>query len=212
MKTCSVCRLEKPLDEFHRDTKAKDGRQRRCKPCANAAARQWNNDHPYQVRDNLRRHQRSEQYKTHRKTYRAANAEKINAQKRESYQRNREAIRAQQNAWKRTDEGRAYAREMRKRRRERDPRFVHREAIRALYDLTLEQYDAMVLAQEGRCAICGDPMQEPQVDHCHSRGHVRALLCHLCNRGLGLFRDNPDNLVAAIDYLRAHAPERRAGP
>jgi len=74
------------------------------------------------------------------------------------------------------------------------------------YGITVEQYKAMVDEQEGLCAICGT--SEPGewftrlvVDHCHSTGKVRGLLCAKCNRGLGQFKDNPQMLRSAIAYL-----------
>jgi hypothetical protein len=62
------------------------------------------------------------------------------------------------------------------------------------------------------CAICNNTpfkMREDHVsglnlDHCHKTGIPRALLCHNCNRGLGLFQDNPDYLRAAANYLEHH--------
>jgi len=39
------------------------------------------------------------------------------------------------------------------------------------------------------------------VDHCHEGGQVRGLLCHNCNRALGLLKDDVDTLQKAIDYL-----------
>jgi Autographiviridae endonuclease VII len=79
------------------------------------------------------------------------------------------------------------------------------------YGITPADFDAMVLAQGGACAICGDiemPIDprtgEPYdlaIDHCHTSGKVRALLCPSCNNGLGCFRDDPKRLHAAIQYL-----------
>jgi len=40
------------------------------------------------------------------------------------------------------------------------------------------------------------------VDHCHSSGKVRGLLCHHCNTALGKFQDSVEVLSSAIDYLR----------
>jgi hypothetical protein len=40
------------------------------------------------------------------------------------------------------------------------------------------------------------------MDHCHQTGTFRGLLCHLCNKGLGLFKDRPDTLLAAARYLQ----------
>lgn len=71
-----------------------------------------------------------------------------------------------------------------------------------LYGIKPAEYRAMYEAQGGRCAICRDD-SPLAVDHCHTTGEVRGLLCALCNRALGLMRDNPENLSAAISYLKA---------
>lgn len=55
--------------------------------------------------------------------------------------------------------------------------------------------------QGGKCAICGDTMLKPVLDHCHATMEVRGLLCSACNVGLGQFKDNPSLLLSAIRYL-----------
>ena len=77
------------------------------------------------------------------------------------------------------------------------------------YGITLEQYDAMALAQGGVCPICHRTPRTWSVDHDHSccdekascGGCVRGLLCNNCNAGLGLFRDDLEALARAINYL-----------
>lgn len=59
--------------------------------------------------------------------------------------------------------------------------------------------------QKDKCAICSAPLgKSPHVDHCHSKGHIRGLLCNNCNVGLGLFNDNIGSLKAAVVYLKQH--------
>jgi chorismate mutase len=75
------------------------------------------------------------------------------------------------------------------------------------YGLTQADYDAMLLAQDGRCAVCaGPPVGKPflLVDHDHGTGQVRGLLCQPCNVGLGHFQDEPARLQAALAYLTRH--------
>lgn len=95
-----------------------------------------------------------------------------------------------------------------------------REAhLKRAYGLSLEQYDAILEAQGGRCAICGsdDPHvgRRPivngyrtqtapayfAVDHDHATGKVRGLLCSRCNRALGGFQDDLHTLLIAVAYL-----------
>jgi len=68
------------------------------------------------------------------------------------------------------------------------------------YGITAAQYDAMLAAQDGRCALCRERLAE-HVDHDHVFGNVRGLLCSCCNQGLGNFRDQLAVVRAAADYL-----------
>lgn len=62
----------------------------------------------------------------------------------------------------------------------------------------------MLAAQGGKCAICGGTNpggHRLAVDHDHTTGAVRGLLCHACNAGIGKLRDDPALLRVAADYL-----------
>lgn len=83
--------------------------------------------------------------------------------------------------------------------------------IQYAYGLSLEQFEALLAAQGGRCAICrtDTPPGEGRkgvwnVDHCHKTGAVRGILCAWCNSGLGYMRDDPEALRNAIAYLELH--------
>lgn len=80
--------------------------------------------------------------------------------------------------------------------------------LRRKYGISLSQFDAMLAAQNGTCAIC---LKEPtegkplHVDHCHSTGRVRGLLCHQCNWYLGKV-DNDAGLLGRLhSYLEARS-------
>lgn len=93
------------------------------------------------------------------------------------------------------------------REKERKANVARREVK---YGLTPGQFAAMLEAQGGACAICLKPCPSGKslaVDHDHTTGAVRALLCIKCNQGIGQFDDNPQLLQAAIRYLKSHAPE-----
>lgn len=76
------------------------------------------------------------------------------------------------------------------------------------YGITSEQWDRMFEDQKGLCAICKRPeeagVSRLHVDHCHSSGKIRALLCHSCNTGIGHFRDDPATLESAAAYVRRY--------
>lgn len=77
------------------------------------------------------------------------------------------------------------------------------------YGITVTEYDAMLEAQDGRCAICGSlPTGSARsgrsrlvVDHDHKTARVRGLLCQGCNTGLGGFYDSIEVVQSAIAYL-----------
>ncbi len=71
----------------------------------------------------------------------------------------------------------------------------------AKYGITKEQFEAMF---KGCCDICGLGLapNKAHIDHCHATGRVRGVLCNTCNKGLGLFRDQPELLETAAEYLR----------
>lgn len=77
-------------------------------------------------------------------------------------------------------------------------------------------YKALRDNQNGVCAICKRAERRTHVttgtvwdlaiDHCHTTGGVRGLLCNACNRGLGLLGDKIDTLEAVLAYLKKHKP------
>lgn len=104
-----------------------------------------------------------------------------------------------------------YQREWRKRnpgydKLVRNPEKVRENAWRRRYGITRDDYNLMFSKQKGKCAICateevGRKHTHFHVDHNHTTGKVRGLLCDKCNRGLGYFNDNSDTLNNAQRYL-----------
>jgi len=77
------------------------------------------------------------------------------------------------------------------------------------YGLTVEQYQDMFAAQGGTCAICHTPPTATArlvVDHCHTSGRVRALLCRTCNTHLGAYEKLRDQATAYLDQYGAGNP------
>lgn len=205
MKTCRKCGQSKPLEEFYKASNTPDGLRYWCKQCNIAAARQRATDNPEAHREAMRRYGQTDKYKATRKARRDGPAgERIKEQKRESWYRNHDSNLEKLHERQADPEFRAKQRERYERWRKNDPRGTQRLALKNLYGITLEQWDRMLIRQGGLCAICEKPTPDLHVDHCHDSGNVRALLCHKCNRGLGLFEDDADLLRAAARYLVKH--------
>lgn len=73
--------------------------------------------------------------------------------------------------------------------------------------MTLDQYEKLLRSQNGKCAICFATRSKNgkalAVDHDHSTGLIRGLLCNECNTSLGLMQENSAALQRAIDYLNS---------
>ena len=73
------------------------------------------------------------------------------------------------------------------------------------YGITNDDYEAILKQQGEGCAICHTAFKEtPCIDHCHTTGEMRGLLCDQCNRGLGYFKDSINSLTEAIEYLKQY--------
>jgi len=74
------------------------------------------------------------------------------------------------------------------------------------YGITPNEFDEMVFRQQGRCAICGaEPSKRLVIDHDHSSGKVRALLCDSCNHLVGYIEREPDLIEKTSAYLKEHS-------
>lgn len=93
--------------------------------------------------------------------------------------------------------------------KKRNAQKITERRLQQLYGITSEQYDVLFASQDCRCAICSTSTPSSKlgfmVDHDHSSGLVRGILCHQCNTLLGMSKDNPDTLRVAASYLeRSH--------
>ena len=85
--------------------------------------------------------------------------------------------------------------------------------LRVKFNMTQADYLAILKSQDHSCAICGKhytdndvagKVDHLSVDHCHDTGGIRGLLCHQCNRALGMFRDSQDLLYKAYKYIKEY--------
>lgn len=122
--------------------------------------------------------------------------------------KDKEKDRARKREWNRNNK--EYFRQYVKDNAETLSKQVRLAHVKRLYKLDSETYLQMILDQNNLCLICKKPetnknkhgdIRPLSVDHCHTTGRVRGLLCNQCNAGLGNFKDDLDSLRSAVEYL-----------
>lgn len=98
---------------------------------------------------------------------------------------------------------REYSRRHRENKTLEEKRAPH---LKRSYGMTIADYNALLLKQGGKCALCLAVSARPSgghlcVDHDHDTGRIRGLLCVLCNTAIGLLGDDPKRLLEAAKYL-----------
>lgn len=129
-----------------------------------------------------------EGYRKRKREY--ARTEEQREKRRLYMQKWREANREKHNSY-----ARAWARENPQRHKDNQ----RRAHLKKKYGITEDQFNELVLSQEGRCAICGKvPKGRLHIDHCHDTGRIRGLLCTGCNTRLGWFERYGDAVAAYL--------------
>lgn len=123
----------------------------------------------------------------------AKRQEELRAYRRAYYLKNRERILEQQR-----ERNRQHYKGNQEKYRERN-----RKARFRKFGLTQDQYQDMLDAQGGGCAICTTSFRVARmaIDHCHKTGLVRGILCVKCNTALGLLGDFPERIMEAARYV-----------
>lgn len=181
MKECSRCSERKSTEEFYTSTRSKDGFEAYCKVCKRVMVNKSRK--PRAPKDPVcSRCKRPHPLSIHgRQTRCKSCADEI---------------------W-----------EHNKRKQGLDPEMVRHGLLRSVKDDALST-DLLDRRKTGVCEICGEKeligtgLRPPIlcVDHCHTSGHVRGLLCRTCNIGLGSFKDNVELLNRAIHYIHTRVP------
>ena len=159
-----------------------------------------------------------EETAAYHKKWREENKERLSLQKKIYRKEHREECNARGKAWRHANKehvnemARAlYAKDPQKQAertekwRKLNPDKNRNSQLKRWYGITLEEYNALLDSQNGKCAICG--IDKPMgvgcfhVDHDHITNKVRGLLCQKCNMGIGALQDNPIILRKAAEYL-----------
>lgn len=88
--------------------------------------------------------------------------------------------------------------------------------LRSIYGISSLDVSEMLIKQNNRCAICNKELTKIHkngvlaryIDHNHTTGEVRGILCQQCNVALGMFNDDPELLRKAADYISPVGYER----
>ena len=195
-KCCTKCSIEKPLTEFGKRKNSKDGLYNWCKKCATEASLL-----------HYRTEKGRETNKRAAANYKLKNEEKIK-QYMEEYrkikytpeykeqQRQKNKLRYKNNL------------EKYKQYRESRKNQIRENSLKNNFGINLEEYNNMLEKQNHCCDICGlhksNFIRHLAVDHCHSTGKIRGLLCVNCNLAIGNFRDDITLIKKAINYIQKH--------
>lgn len=149
-------------------------------------------------------------------SYYQKNRDVVKEQSRTYYQKNKDKARKTKAAYKLKNKDKIkeyniayrllHADRTKERYKQNWPKYRTKRRL-SLYNLTPEAYTELYNKQRGLCAICNKEnlkkgkAAELCVDHCHTTGKVRGLLCHTCNQMLGLSHDDVGVLGNAIKYL-----------
>jgi hypothetical protein len=142
----------------------------------------------------------ADQIRATQQRYKAANYERLCVEKREWYYRCAEDPEFRKKCVERT---KAFARKY----PERHASVLRNSALKRNFGINSKEYQCLLEAQGGGCAICGDTVvgggsrKNLCVDHDHASGRVRGLLCNNCNLGIAFFRDMPAALRKAAVYV-----------
>lgn len=150
-----------------------------------------------------------EKYNALNRAYYQANRERLIAKEKARYEANREAIRSRRKEHRTANLDAERAKDRARYRANPQPKLESVKRWRVTSDLrfrehglTRQSYEAMYASQAGLCAICrGEFGRIPYIDHDHTTGVVRGLLCFHCNTALGHFRDSVENMRRAIRYV-----------
>lgn len=143
------------------------------------------------------------------KKWRKNNPEKAAAHAKKSRIKNRDKVLKRQRKWREKNE--EHCLNMSKEWYRNNKNRVKDLQLQREFGITLQQYNEMLLVQNGTCAICfnGPDAKNKMlaVDHDHKTGKIRSLLCRGCNVGIGNLKDDPKLLIKAAQYLLNHNSE-----
>ena len=224
MKTCKICKRDKPLWEFYENASTYDGRRSRCKECENGErARKADSDAEqhkicngcgqllprpeFGVRKTSKDGLRSRCKKCNAddsKYWRKNNPAKYQITIAATAKRNRELYASD------PDYRKAQLAHARKYRLALPPEIRSQQGWRnhvvTYHGISWDDYCKWVDKHDGRCDCCRKEKKRLEIDHDHDTKVIRGLLCRSCNSGLGLLGDNITGIRLVTKYLKRPSP------
>lgn len=184
MKKCKKCGESKTLDCFYKDKYSKDGHRSYCKNCANKSHAEWEA-------------QNVETARQHALTSYQKRKDKVSQRRKELRLQNPEKYREQAKTTRRKNL-------LHYRKKGREASWLRAGIV----GMTYEIYEQMLEEQNHKCAVCLTDQsllkKNLGVDHNHSTGEPRGLLCDACNRAIGYLKESKHLFNAAVQYLEKY--------
>lgn len=199
MKQCSKCKQPKALDEFYKRKKSKDGYAPQCRECAYAY------HHKYRTEAT----ESSIKMPPLRALPRGKSGIQWDASCGYSEEEWKSFSKTKRWRLRNPELMKSYVKDWADRNKEQRTAISRKARLKNTFGLTVQDYENLLDSQGKCCAICGTDTPTGKwkvfaVDHCHTTGAVRGLLCNECNRGMGLLRDSAELCMKASLYLTTH--------
>lgn len=190
-KRCYVCKQDKDRNEFAKANKARDGLQSSCKQCSNLRHQRLRDERrPNRVRQGA--YYILPEQKRCPKCGRTLPIDHFALREdgRRPVARCRECIQKVHQEWS-----------------DRNPHASRYRNLKVKYGITREEYEELEKKQQGLCGICGKPERSNRskylsVDHNHTTGKVRGLLCFACNTALGKMEEDLERMQRMIQWVQ----------
>lgn len=212
IKQCASCHLLKPWDCFYSDSSGTFNLRGNCKKCSNKISKSLGKKRKGTTRKcsrctksrivnskgycspcsvvltKLWRKSNPEKHRLQRKTWRKNNPRKNKKYHKDTYGRHKVTHQLSVRKWQVSNKGKIKG-------------YARAAGLKYSYGISLEDYARLYKKQRGRCKICSVEKETLCVDHNHTSGKIRGLLCRQCNAALGLFRDKKRIVQKAWRYL-----------
>jgi len=192
MKKCKKCQIEKSEDSFAKSSSTKDGLFSWCRACKSEYSKALRTRNPKFFTPPI--------CSAFRQKCNKCNEEKPASK----FHKNRDS-KTGLSIWCKACAGDHYHNRTKPIRQTEEGKLRKKNsALKYSYNMSLEEYHALLEHQDHKCAICkqGTRNKRLAVDHNHITGEVRGLLCGKCNTALGLFQDSIDVINSAVLYLK----------